>query len=144
MTHLPKKKRVILLISLGVLLMAIIVALAIVYTVTTLQYDRTMNSYLSPYGEAAVAYLQANEDFAEEFGEATLHVENYSYAFNTPGKYSRLSLAPRPPATAEEFTSELAYLTVSVHFSGLYTVHVTYEPTPSGYLEITGWENPDE
>ena len=48
------------------------------------------------------------------------------------------------PATAEEFEAELAYLTVSVRFSGIHSVKVLFEKTPEGGLEITGWEDADE
>ena len=61
-----------------------------------------------------------------------------------PKKYSRLSLCPKAPATAEDFEAELAYLTVSVRFSGVNTVNVRFEKTPDGSLEITGWEDADE
>ena len=144
MTHVPKKTRSIILVCTGFLLLAVLATAGGIYTFTTLSYDRTMNEYLSPYGEDAVTYLEQNEEFLAEYGEVTLRVDSYSYGFNTPGQYTRLSLAPTAPATAEEFASELSYLTVTMHFSGIYAVRVTYEPTPAGYLEITGWESADE
>ena len=138
------KIRRIALIALGALLLTALTAVCGSYAIHTVAFDSAMHSDLTPYGEAAEAYLHENEAFAEEYGEVSLTVSSYSYGYLEPKKYTRLSLAPKAPATAEGFEAELAYLTVSVRFSGIHSVNVLFEKTPEGGLEITGWENTDE
>ena len=144
MTALSKKTRKILLIALAALLLTALTAVCGSYAIHTVTYDIAMDRYLSSYAEAAEAYLTENQAFAEEYGEVSLDVSSYSYGYLEPKKYSRLSLCPKAPATAEEFEAELAYLTVSVRFSGVNTVNVRFEKTPDGSLEITGWEDADK
>ena len=144
MTALSKKTRKILLIALAALLLTALTAVCGSYAIHTVTYDITMDRYLSPYAEAAETYLAENQAFAEEYGEVSLNVSSYSYGYLEPKKYSRLSLSPKAPATAEEFEAELAYLTVSVRISGVKSVNVLFEKTPEGGLEITGWEDANE
>ena len=144
MTAPSLKARKIILIALAALLLTAMTAVCGSYAIHTVAYDRAMNSYLSPYAEAAETYLAENQAFAEEYGEVSLAVSSYSYGYLEPKKYSRLSLSPEAPATAEAFEAELAYLTVSVRFSGIHSVNVLFEKTPEGGLEITGWEKADE
>ena len=138
------KARKIILIALAALLLTAMTAVCGSYAIHTVTYDRAMNSYLSPYAEAAETYLAENQAFAEEYGEVSLNVVSYSYGYLEPKKYSRLSLSPKAPATAEEFEAELAYLTIEVRFSGIHSVTVRFEKTPDGSLEITGWEEANE
>lgn len=138
------KARKIILIALAALLLTAMTAVCGSYAIHTVTYDRAMNSYLSPYAEAAETYLAENQAFAEEYGEVSLNVVSYSYGYLEPKKYSRLSLSPKAPATAEEFEAELAYLTIEVRFSGIHSVNVRFEKTPDGSLEITGWEEANE
>ena len=144
MTALSKKTRKILLIALAALLLTALTAVCGSYAIHTVAYDRAMNSYLSPYADAAEAYLAENQAFAEEYGEVSLAVSSYSYGYLEPKKYSRLSLSPKAPATAEDFEAELAYLTIEVRFSAIHSVNVRFEKTPEGGLEITGWEDANE
>ena len=138
------KPRNILLIALGALLLTVLTVVGGNYAIKTAAQNRAMGEYLTPYGEEAVAYLAENDAFAAEYGDVTLNVSNYSYGYLDPKKYTGVSLNPRIPATAEDFAAELAYLTVSVRFSGIHAVNVRFEPSPEGGLEITGWENADE
>ena len=133
MTAASNKTRKIILIALAALLLTALTAVCGSYAIHTVTYDIAMDRYLSPYAEAA-----------EEYGEVSLDVSSYSYGYLEPKKYSRLSLCPKAPATAEDFEAELAYLTVSVRISGVNAVNVLFEKTPDGHLEITGWENADE
>ena len=144
MTAPSLKARKIILIALAALLLTAMTAVCGSYAIHTVTYDRAMNSYLSPYAEAAETYLAENQAFAEEYGEVSLNVVSYSYGYLEPKKYSRLSLSPKAPATAEEFEAELAYLTIEVRFSGIQSVNVLFEKTPEGGLEITGWEDADK
>ena len=144
MTAPSLKARKIILIALAALLLTAMTAVCGSYAIHTVTYDRAMNSYLSPYAEAAETYLAENQAFAEEYGEVSLNVVSYSYGYLEPKKYSRLSLSPKAPATAEEFEAELAYLTIEVRFSGIHSVNVRFEKTPDGSLEITGWEDADK
>lgn len=144
MTAPSLKARKIILIALAALLLTAMTAVCGSYAIHTVTYDRAMNSYLSPYAEAAETYLAENQAFAEEYGEVSLNVVSYSYGYLEPKKYSRLSLSPKAPATAEEFEAELAYLTIEVRFSGIHSVNVRFEKTPDGSLEITGWEEANE
>ena len=144
MTAPSLKARKIILIALAVLLLTALTVVCGSYVLHTVTYDITMDRYLSFYADAAEAYLAENQAFAEEYGEVSLNVVSYSYGYLEPKKYSRLSLSPKAPATAEAFEAELAYLTVSVRFSGVKSVNVLFEKTPEGGLEITGWEDADE
>lgn len=144
MTAPSLKARKIILIALAALLLTAMTAVCGSYAIHTVTYDRAMNSYLSPYAEAAETYLAENQAFAEEYGEVSLNVVSYSYGYLEPKKYSRLSLSPKAPATAEAFEAELAYLTIEVRFSGIHSVNVRFEKTPEGGLEITGWEDADK
>ena len=144
MTAPSLKARKIILIALAALLLTAMTAVCGSYAIHTVTYDRAMNSYLSFYADAAETYLAENQAFAEEYGEVSINVVSYSYGYLEPKKYSRLSLSPEAPATAEAFEAELAYLTVSVRFSGIHSVNVLFEKTPEGGLEITGWEKADE
>lgn len=144
MATLSKKSRKIILIALAALLLTALTAVCGSYAIHTVTYDMAMDRYLSPYAEAAEAYLAENQAFAEEYGEVSLGVSSFSYGYLEPKKYSRLSLCPKAPATAEEFEAELAYLTIEVRFSGIRSVDVFFEKTPEGHLEITGWESDDE
>ncbi len=144
MTAGQHKLRRVLLIAVGALLLTAVGAFAVSYTVQLLSYERTLNQYLTPYGEKATAYLAENEAFTEEYGEVSLHADLYSYSFLDPGTYTRLSPHPELPATAERFEAELSHLTVSVDLPDLRTVNVLFERTPEGGLEITGWEYADE
>ena len=138
------KTRVILLAAAGVLLLAVLGGLAVTYTVKSLSYDRTVSEYLTPYGEKATAYLTENEAFAEAHGDVSLHVDSYTYSYLDPQKYTRLSLMPELPATAEAFEAELSYLTVFFDLPDLRTVGVCFERNPEGSVEIVGWEYTDE
>lgn len=144
MTAASNKTRKIILIALAALLLTALTAVCGSYAIHTVTYDIAMDRYLSSYAEAAEAYLTENQAFAEEYGEVSLDVSSYSYGYLEPKKYSRLSLCPKAPATAEDFEAELAYLTVSVRISDVNAVNVLFEKTPDGHLEITGWENADE
>ena len=144
MTALSKKTRVTLLIVAGAILLTALLAVWGVIMVNTLTRHRLMNSYFTPYGEAAVAYLAGNEAFTAEYGEVSLNATGYTYNYLDPYKYSPLPFKPGYPPTAEDFETELAYLTVSVRFSGVKSVNVLFEKTPEGGLEITGWEDADE
>lgn len=144
MSALSKKTRVTLLILAGALLLTVLGGFAVLYTVKSLSYDRAMNQYLPPYGEKTTVYLAENQAFTEAYGEVSLRVDSYSYGYLDPSRYTRLSLVPELPATAEDFAAELSYLTVSIRFSGTHAVNVRFEKTPEGGLELTGWENADE
>ena len=144
MATLSKKSRKIILIALAALLLTALTAVCGSYAIHTVTYDMAMDRYLSPYAEAAETYLAENQAFTEKYGEVSLDVSSYSYGYLEPKKYSRLSLCPKAPATAEEFEADLAHLTIEVRFSAIHSVNVLFEKTPEGHLEITGWEDADE
>ena len=144
MTALSKKTRITLLIVAGAILLTALLAVWGMVMAHMLTRQRTEHEYLTPYSEKAIAYLTENQAFTEEYGEVTLRVKSYTYSYLDPKKYTPLPFGPGCPATAEEFEAELAYLTVSVRFSGVNTVNVRFEKTPEGHLEITGWEDANE
>ena len=144
MTAASNKTRKIILIALVALLLTALTVVCGSYAIHTVTYDIAMDRFLSPYAEEAETYLAENQAFTEKYGEVSLDVSSYSYGYLEPKKYTRLSFNPQFPATAEDFEAELAYLTVSVRFSGVNTVNVRFEKTSDGSLEITGWEEADE
>ncbi len=144
MTAASNKTRKIILIALAALLLTALTVVCGSYAIHTVTYDIAMDRFLSPYAEEAETYLAENQAFTEKYGEVSLDVSSYSYGYLEPKKYSRLSLCPKAPSTAEDFEAELSYLTVSIRFSGIHSVNVLFEKTPDGHLEITGWENADE
>lgn len=62
--------------------------------VNTPARNKTINGYLTPYGEEAVAYLTENEAFADAYGEVSLHVKGYTYSYLAPRKYAPLPFRP--------------------------------------------------
>jgi hypothetical protein len=107
--------------------------------------QQILGTYLEPYEQEAIVFLQGNEKFVELYGsDCTLDGSSFSFSYLDPQKYTGISLSPKIPATAEEFKQEIRDLQVNFYLPDNRTCAVRFEKTPEGILEITGWEYTDE
>ena len=140
-----KKSLLIPLIALAVVVTVAFGALTMIITFRSFEREDIMWSYLEPYETAALDYLRQNKEFIALYGEDVIpDSRNISYGYTDPKKYTRISLNPQIPASAEEFEAELDHLMVSFELPDLSVVSVNFAKTPEGGLEITGWEIVDE
>ena len=107
--------------------------------------QQILGTYLEPYEQEAIAFLQADEDFQALYGsDCELDGSSFSFSYLDPKKYSGISLSPKIPATAEEFQQDVKEIQVNFYLPDDRSCGVLFAKTPEGGLEITGWEFTDE
>ena len=107
--------------------------------------QQILGTYLEPYEQKAIDFLQENEEFLTIYGsDCVLDGSSFSFSYVDPKKYSGFSLTPKMPATAEEFEKEIKELQVNFFLPDNRACAVLFAKTPEGDLEITGWEYTDE
>lgn len=115
-----------------------------VFAVNRTEQQAQIRVYLEDYEERAAAYLAQNESFTAAYGkDCTLHAYSWSYGFTDPSKYPTFAFKPTYPPTAEDFEAELDHLTVSFALPDGRGCTVSFNRSPEGGVEITGWSYED-
>ena len=144
MTPANKKMMILWIILLSVLLIVCTVLYGI-FAVNRTKQQAQIRVYLEVYEERANAYLTQNEDFIAVYGsDCSLNAYSWSYGYTDPSKYPTFAFKPTYPPTAEDFEAELDHLTVSFSLPDGRACTVTFNRSPNGGVEITGWSYADE
>ena len=139
------KKQMILGILLLALVLVVCTVLYFVFAANRTEQQTAIRVYLEDYEERAAAYLLRDEDFTADYGEdCRLNAYSWSYGFTDPSKYPTFSFKPTYPSTAEEFEAELDHLTVSFDLPDGRACAVSFQKSPDGGVEITGWSYVDD